>query len=251
MKTTDTDGRIDRRAAFGFLGSMAALVLVGCGDDGDEQGSESESPLTFGASPRALSCVVRPDQTEGPFFVDEHLLRSDLVAADPNEPGVQRGVPLTLRFGAFTVGGNSCAPLVGATIDIWHADADGIYSDVFKPSIQPQDTRGRRFLRAYQVTDERGQVEFKTIYPGAYAARTIHIHFKVRAYSADGNMTSEFTSQIYFDDLVSDRIAYNRNRRVRNRNDGIYRDGGDRLMLDLVREEAGYLGTFNLGLRAT
>jgi protocatechuate 3,4-dioxygenase beta subunit len=242
------DISINRREALGALGSMAAVVVVGCGD-GPNESSPGESALSTGAGPRALSCVVTPNQTEGPFFVDENLLRSDLVSTDPNEPDVQRGIPLLLRLGVFTVGGNSCTPLANAAVDIWHSDAAGLYSDEFQPTFQAQDTRGRKFLRGYQLTDENGQVEFKTIYPGAYPARTIHIHFKIRTYSPEGNVTSEFTSQVYFDDGISDGVTYNRNRRVRNPNDSIFRNHGSDLMLNVTRNDNGYLGTFTIGLR--
>ena len=243
---------INRRTALGALGSMAVFV-VGCGDaaEADEQAAGSDL-ATAGAGPRALSCVVTPEQTEGPFFVDEHLLRSDLVAADPGEVDVQRGAPLLLKFGVFSVQGNRCAPLANATVDIWHSNASGIYSDEYQPHYQQQDTRGKRYLRGYQVTDASGQVAFKTIYPGAYPGRTIHIHFKIRTFDAAGNVTSEFTSQVYFDDHLSDTIAYNRNRRVRNPQDDIYLDGGSKLMLDVTRDATGegYVGTFNIGIRA-
>jgi protocatechuate 3,4-dioxygenase beta subunit len=240
---------INRRTALGALGSMAVFV-VGCGEAAEADQDAVGSDLATGAAPRALSCVVTPAQTEGPFFVDEHLLRSDLVAADPNEPDVQRGVPLLLKFGIFTVRGNQCTPMANATVDVWHSNASGIYSDEYQPDYQQQDTRGKRYLRGYQVTDASGQVAFKTIYPGAYPGRTVHIHFKIRTFDPAGNVTSEFTSQVYFDDHVSDSITYNRNRRVRNPQDDIYLDGGSKLMLTMTPDGDGYIGTFNIGVRA-
>jgi hypothetical protein len=66
-----------------------------------------------------------------------------------------------------------CSPLAGVTVDIWHADALGVYSDVAAGIVQSTDTRGKKFLRAYQVTDELGVVQFETIYPGWYMSRTI------------------------------------------------------------------------------
>jgi protocatechuate 3,4-dioxygenase beta subunit len=242
------DKSINRRTALGALGSMAVFV-VGCGDGSEDENSVSALATSTGAAPRALSCVVTPAQTEGPFFVDEHLLRSDLVAADPDEITVQNGLPLLLKFGVFTVSGNRCSPIANATFDIWHSDSTGIYSDEYQPEYQQKDTRGKRYLRGYQLTDANGQVSFKTIYPGAYPGRTIHIHFKIRTYSPAGDVTSEFTSQVYFDDRISDGVAYNRNRHVKNQQDDIYLDGGSKLMLDVTRDGEGYVGTFNIGLR--
>jgi protocatechuate 3,4-dioxygenase beta subunit len=242
---------INRRTALGALGSMAVFV-VGCGEAAEADDERLGSDLaSSSAAPRALSCVVTPEQTEGPFFVDEHLLRSDLVAADPAEPDVQRGVPLLLKLGIFTVRGNQCTPMANATVDVWHSNASGIYSDEYQPAYQQQDTRGKRYLRGYQVTDASGQVAFKTIYPGAYPGRTIHIHFKIRTFDPAGNVTSEFTSQVYFDDHLSDTIAYNRNRRVRNPQDDIFLDGGSKLMLTMTPDgDGGYTGTFNIGVRS-
>jgi protocatechuate 3,4-dioxygenase beta subunit len=64
-------------------------------------------------------------------------------------------------------------------VDVWQCDALGVYSDV-RDSNGFFDTRGRQFLRGYQVTDRNGQAEFLTVYPGWYRGRTVHLHFKVR-----------------------------------------------------------------------
>ena len=83
------------------------------------------------------------------------------------------------------------------------------------------NTRGQKFLRGYQVTDAEGRAEFLTIYPGWYEGRTVHIHFKIRT-DPDSPRGQEFTSQLYFEDSLSDQIATqapytdNRNRRTPN-----------------------------------
>jgi protocatechuate 3,4-dioxygenase beta subunit len=101
-------------------------------------------------------------------------------------------------------------------------------------------------------------VTFATIYPGWYAGRTIHIHFKIRIVARSGRASHDFTSQLFFDDAINDAILarppYNTrgSRRVRNSNDGIYRRGGGSLLLLDARRAAegkGYVGTFNVGLR--
>jgi protocatechuate 3,4-dioxygenase beta subunit len=256
--------KMTRRAALEAFGGAAAVMVVGCGTGNNGEEEEGAAKLQEGdasctaptgdaglADPPVPACVVTPAQTEGPFFVDERLERSDLIAADPLEAGVQRGIPLLLKMGVFAVPPTGCRALPRAYVDIWHSDANGIYSDEYKPTIQPQDTRGRKFLRAYQITDADGQVAFKTIYPGAYPARTIHIHFKIRLFAPDGHSTYEFTSQLYFDDRISDGVPYNRNRAVRNVNDGIYRQGGQNLLLNVRGNCAvGYEATFAIGLRS-
>jgi protocatechuate 3,4-dioxygenase beta subunit len=119
------------------------------------------------------------------------------------------------------------------------------------------DTREKKFLRGYQVSDARGAVEFLTIYPGWYPGRTPHIHFKIRLYAGQ-QRSYEFTSQLYFDDGFTDRV-YSRppyrvkgERAVRNEADGIYRrEGGSQLMLELAEEPDQIIGAFDIGLRLT
>jgi uncharacterized protein (TIGR03437 family) len=196
-----------------------------------------------------LACVARPAQTEGPYFVDERLNRSD-IRSDPATGAVKAGVPLRLKFNVNYVSGSTCAPLPGALVDIWHCDAAGAYSDVSAGGGNP-NTLGQKFLRGYQVTDANGNVEFLTIYPGYYVGRTVHIHFKIRLFSGS-TRTFEFTSQIYFDDSLTDQIftqaPYNTRgaRGTRNNNDGIYSAQG---VLALTSDgQGGHTGTFDIGL---
>jgi protocatechuate 3,4-dioxygenase beta subunit len=124
------------------------------------------SALTPTPSPTSV-CVVRPEMTVGPYFVDEKLNRADI-------RGDRTGTELQLTLRVYSVG-SSCTPLVGAFVDIWHCDAAGLYSDV-----AAEGTAGQTFLRGYQVTDSNGVVNFTTIYPGWYTSRAVHIHFKIR-----------------------------------------------------------------------
>ena len=148
------------------------------------------------------SCVVHPQQTEGPFFVDEKLLRSD-VRADSRTGVVSAGSPLELRLTIAQVSAaGACAPLAGAQVDIWQCDALGRYSDV---NDRRNSTNGQTFLRGHQVTDAKGNVQFTTIYPGWYPGRAVHVHFKVRT-AASSSPAYEFTSQFYFDERLTDRV---------------------------------------------
>ena len=110
-------------------------------------------------------------------------------------------------------------------------------------------TEGRKFLRGYQATDAAGVARFTTIYPGAYTGRAVHIHFKIR--TAQGQ---EFTSQIYFDDAVTDRVhalppyAGRGQRRLRNDADGLYRSGGRQLTVTPSPSGQGYVTTFDVAL---
>jgi protocatechuate 3,4-dioxygenase beta subunit len=203
------------------------------------------------ADERRPMCLFRPEQTEGPYFVEERLHRSD-IRSDPTTGEIKAGVPLALTVALSRVGGDGqCQPLSGAQVDIWHCDALGVYSDVKDPSFS---TIGSKFLRGYQMTDAQGEARFSTIYPGWYEGRTVHIHLKVRA-PVEGGRAYEFTSQMYFDDAVSDRIhagpPYRTKgiRTARNRDDRIFRRGGDQLMLAPTENADGYAAVFPVGLK--
>jgi protocatechuate 3,4-dioxygenase beta subunit len=207
------------------------------------------SPAGATASPTlsTLSCIVRPEETEGPYFVDELLNRSD-IRSDPSDGTVKDGVPLQLTFRVAQVSGSTCSALAGVTVDVWHCDALGVYSDVSDPSF---NTVGQKFLRGYQVTDANGVVQFTTIYPGWYQGRTVHVHFKIR----NAEQTYDFTSQVFFDDALTDVIdamepyASKGQRTLRNAGDNIYQSGGDQLLLSLTPSGDGYAATFDIGLQ--
>lgn len=198
--------------------------------------------------PRPL-CVARPEQTEGPYFVDERLHRMD-VRSDPSNGTISPGTQLALTFHISRIRGGECRPFPDAQVDIWHCDAMGIYSDVRDPGF---NTVGQKFLRGYQRTDAHGEARFLTIYPGWYPIRTVHIHFKIRtAPVAQGSF--EFASQLYFPDELTDRVhtalpySSQGRRRVRNHQDFIFRDSGEHLLLKPSTTNGGYTATFPIGL---
>ena len=231
---------LSRREVVAFLGVTGAVWLVG--------GSLFSRRAV--ASTLAPSCVVRPEQTGGPYFVDERLNRSD-IRSDPTDGRARPGTPLTLTLLVSRLNAGDCQPLAGAQVDIWHCDAQGIYSNVQDPGF---NTIGQKFLRGYQVTDARGEARFVTVYPGWYPGRTVHVHFKIR--TAPGVQRSfEFTSQLYFDDVLTDRVhadppyAAQGPRTARNQHDWIFRRGGDQLMLAPKITTDGYAATFSIGLQ--
>ena len=193
------------------------------------------------------ACVVRPEQTEGPYFVDEQLNRSD-IRPDPSDGSVRPGAPLALTFLVSRINGATCAPLEGAVVDVWHCDAAGVYSGVNDRGFG--STAGQLFLRGYQTSGSDGAAAFTTIYPGWYSGRATHIHFKIR--TADGY---EFTSQLYFDDALTDLVhaqepyAARGQRDTRNANDGIFRAGGELLTLNVTESGDGYAAVFDVGLQ--
>lgn len=234
-------GRVlTRREVLALVGATGAGVFLAPG-------------VTRAGNRRSLpACVVRPEQTEGPYFVDTRLNRSD-IRRDPTTGSVSDGLRLDLGFVVSRVGSDSCVPLAGAMVDIWQCDAVGIYSGV-RDIANRFDTTGKQFLRGHQVTDREGVATFTTIYPGWYEGRTVHIHFKIRV-PGSGSTVHDFTSQLYFSDEQSDRVfarplyAANTQRRARNAQDGIFRSGGRDLTVALEEAEAGLRGTFDIGLQ--
>ena len=191
--------------------------------------------------------MLIPSKTEGPYFVDEKLNRSD-IRTDPSDGTTQAGVPLNLTM--VVVGADaSCAPVEGAIVDIWHANSAGKYSD-----IGSEGTSGKKYLRGLQATDANGQANFTTVFPGWYSGRAVHIHFKVRVFSGT-RTTYEFNSQLFFDPATTNAIygtsAYSSRGTpdVANSSDGIYGSDGSKLLVALSQNSSGgYDGTFVVGL---
>jgi protocatechuate 3,4-dioxygenase beta subunit len=231
---------LSRRKMLTLLGATGISMLTGCSSRGSG---------TREVNGKILSCIVTPQQTEGPYFVEEHLSRSD-IRSDPSDGSMKEGLPLALEIRVSSVNKTDCRPLAGAMVDIWHCDADGIYSDVVDSNF---NTFGKKFLRGSQVTDTNGSVRFLTIYPGWYPGRTPHIHFKIRT-DPKHMRAYEFTSQLYFDDSISD-LVYARQPYARrgprgrgNKGDAIFWMGGSQLVLTLAQTEQGYASTFDVGL---
>ena len=242
-------GRIlTRREAVAILGAAGASILTGCSPGQSSAANSSTETPASTASQSIPGCVVRPAQTEGPYFVDEKLNRSD-IRSDPSDGTIRTGIPLELTFAVSQLGNGSCTPITGAVVEVWHCDADGIYSDVQDPSF---NTRGKKYLRGYQVTDASGLAKFTTIYPGWYRGRAVHIHFTVRT-NASGSSGKQFTSQIYFEDAQNDEVfakpPYKGKGQIRNAQDGIFRDGGSQLVLAVKPSGSGYAGTFDLAMQ--
>lgn len=241
-----------RRDALRVLAAGGFAAVFGCKASDRAPPSLPAAGNARAPDIRDLSCIVKPAQTEGPYFVDEKLERAD-IRTDPTDGSVKAGIPLELTISVYQIAGGSCAPLAGALVDIWQCDATGTYSDVADTDAR-FNTSGKKFLRGYLRTNAEGLACFTTIYPGWYPGRTPHLHFKVRA-GAERDRTHEFTSQLYFDDALTAR-AYTQapysvrgKRDTTNSADEIYREGGEQLLLSLTPQGAGYRTTFGLGLR--
>lgn len=190
-------------------------------------------------------CVLMPQSIEGPFYIDPALIRADIAE---RRPGVK------LRLMLSVVEAATCQPIPGARVDVWHADAQGLYSG-FRGQGDGRDidTTGQDFLRGTQLADESGGVTFQTIWPGWYAGRATHIHFKVFLDARNVAM-----GQIYFPDALNEYLyanvaAYGGRRGTRdvvNRNDALARDDDpEHIGYCAVSEEHdGYRATLTLGV---
>jgi protocatechuate 3,4-dioxygenase beta subunit len=168
-----------RRALIGLSGLVAAAM---------------SAERAWAQNPR--SCVLTPEAGEGPFYFDPDLLRTNITAG-------KAGAPLDLALQVVRSG--DCATLADARVDVWHADAIGLYSGYEKQSgvggVSSRDAIGQQYLRGIQFTDATGTVQFRTIVPSWYGGRTPHVHFKV---FLGGNEV--VASQIFFPDEITREV---------------------------------------------
>jgi protocatechuate 3,4-dioxygenase beta subunit len=238
-ETTKDQQGLTRRASLAKLGGFAASVMgagaLGARELWHTEDADAASAGLAAVDSGRVACVLTPEMTEGPYYVEGDKLRRNITEGRP-------GVPLTLRLKVLNV--STCKPIKGAAVDIWHCDAGGVYSGT-----SVQNTEDERFLRGIQKTDRNGLALFKTIYPGWYGGRTVHIHLKVYL----GGRTVH-TGQLFFPDALTDTV-YNRSpynqrpsRDVRNASDSIFRNGGRRSLLRLARSGTGYVGRITMGV---
>jgi protocatechuate 3,4-dioxygenase beta subunit len=219
--------RLTRRTSLVALGGLAAAAA---GWKTDDAGA---GPAAVASG--AVACVLTPEMTEGPYYVPGEAVRRTITEGRP-------GTPLALRLTVVSV--STCKPIAGANVDVWHADALGVYSGV-------QGNTGT-FMRGVQPTNAHGIALFDTVYPGWYTGRAVHIHVKVHL---GGNVVH--TGQLFFPDTLTDRVyraaPYDTRpgRDTRNATDAIFRNGGSRSMLALSRSGSGYAGAIVLGVHRT
>jgi protocatechuate 3,4-dioxygenase beta subunit len=222
------DAQLTRGRLFKVAGGLAAALGLGA-----VRGSWPGGEPALAAD--EVTCVLTPEQTEGPYYIAGEKVRRNITEGRP-------GTPLTLRLSV--VDSRTCRPIRGATVDIWHCDASGAYSGF------GAGRSSRTFMRGIQRTNANGVATFKTVYPGWYPGRAVHIHVKVHV---RGNVVH--TGQLYFSDRVTDAVykqaPYSRrpSRETRNADDSLFRDGGRRSLLRLQRSGAGYVGSIKMGVR--
>ena len=218
---------ITRRDSLLKGGGLFAALLAGGAAAEDSDGA---GPAAVASG--AVTCVLTPELTEGPYYVDDQKLRRNITEGRP-------GVALTLKLAV--VNASTCKPIKNAVVDIWHCDALGTYSGV-------QGSSGT-FMRGLQRTDASGVATFRTVYPGWYMGRAVHIHVKVHL---GGSVVH--TGQLFFPDAVTDtvykRAPYNRRpgRDMRNTADSIFVNGGKKSLLVVTKSGTGHVGSVRMGV---
>ena len=237
----DTDNhpehtKTTRRGSLFALGGLVASAVGG----GAWKAASAEEAEAAGVGPAAVaaglvSCVLTPEQTEGPYSIANEKIRRDIRDG-------HRGALLDLR--TTVVDAATCKPVKGALVEIWHCDAAGLYSGF------GAGASSRTFLRGGQRTNASGVARFTTIYPGWYQGRTVHIHVKVHV-----GGTVVHTGQLYFDDTVTDAVyrkaPYRARgaRTTRNTDDAIFRNGGSRSQVKVTADgSGGYVATVAMGI---
>jgi protocatechuate 3,4-dioxygenase beta subunit len=220
-----------RRESLLRAGGFLATVLGAAGLEAEA--SEGAGPA--GVASGEVSCVLTPELTEGPFYVAGEKVRRNITEGRP-------GTPLTLRL--TVVNASTCKPIRNAAVDVWHCDAVGTYSGV-------QGNAGT-FMRGVQRTDANGIAVFKTVYPGWYTGRAVHIHVKVHV---RGNVVH--TGQLFLPDGTTDavfkRSPYKQRgaRDTRNANDSIYVNGGRKSVARVTRSGSAYTASLTMGVHTS
>lgn len=229
---------LTRRRAMGIFGVATAGLVAAVAT----RGATSANAAT------AACTTLTPAKEEGPYFVEEKLNRSD-ITTDTKTGAAQVGMPLTFTCTLLNEDAG-CAPLVGATVDVWMANPAGKYSDEAS-----EGTSGTNWLRGYQVSDQNGNVTFKTIYPGWYSGLAVHIHARIRMFDSAGNTTYDFFTRLYFDDNLTKTVyttapyASRGNPTTTNATDRTYGSDGAACLLVLTgNNSSGYTGTHTFGL---
>jgi protocatechuate 3,4-dioxygenase beta subunit len=225
-------GKVTRRGSLLQFGGFVAATL-GLRSAADAEASAGPTAVATGA----VTCVLAPEQTEGPFYVAGAPTRRNVTEGRP-------GTPLALRL--TVVSASTCKPIRGASVEIWHCDAGGAYSG------SAASNPGTTFLRGVQRTNANGVALFDTIYPGWYPGRAVHVHVKVHV---GGNVVH--TGQLYFSDAVTDkahtRTPYKQHgqRVTRNGDDAIFVNGGRRSLLRTQAQNGGtrYVASIVMGVQ--
>jgi protocatechuate 3,4-dioxygenase beta subunit len=225
--------RLTRRSSLLRLAGLAAAAGGGSAWRLENADAAGSGPLAVASG--LVACVLTPELTEGPYYVAGEKLRRNVREGKPGA---------SLLLGLTVVNASTCKAVRGASVEIWHCDALGVYSGAVAGN------PGTNFLRGAQRTSVRGVATFETVYPGWYPGRAVHIHVKVHV---GGNVVH--TGQFFFPAAVTNAVYRNAPYRMHgatpdtaNAADSIFRNGGDKGMLTVKRNGAGYAGSITMAV---
>jgi len=209
------------------LFAASPLLLTSCSKstNGIEEDSSSSSGGSADGTTADTSCAATPVETEGPFptKTPSSYVRSDIRKGD----GLGAAMQIAITIANLN---NSCNPLSGAIVDIWHCDVNGDYSQYGGTGMQSTNYTSLNWFRGRQTTGSDGQVTFTSIFPGWYQGRATHIHAHI--YNSAGK--SLLVTQIAFDDALclsvnktGSKYGYTKgtNGYTYNKNDNVFSDG--------------------------
>ncbi|MEV6163929.1 intradiol ring-cleavage dioxygenase [Streptomyces sp. NPDC052052] len=254
-EATKAETPLGRRTVLFAAGATVASLAVGAAAASQEPAA-AEAVRAEPAAAAAV-CTLTKEMTEGPYYLDGQLVRSDITEG-------KAGAPLQLAL--TVVDSSTCAPLSGALVEIWHCDALGEYSGFVGGNGHNEPDDGT-FLRGGVLTNASGLASITTIYPGWYRGRCVHIHVKVHTgvtLTSDGSFTGGneiHTGQLFFNETITTAVGkvspYSTNTVTRTTltQDSIYDGGGASsglLTLTALGSTAasGYSGTLTLGVDA-
>ncbi len=246
---TLTTGTATLSASFSTAGTHSVTAVYG--GSSEYAGSTSSAVSITVTAP--ATCSETREGEEGPYFVDDSAsgyARTNILS-NLDGTDTQQGVALALTLYVFD-SENSCAAMEGVQVDIWHCNANGVYS-----AESSESTTGQSWLRGYQITDSSGKVQFTTIIPGWYSGRTTHIHLRLRSKYNSSDSDGTNTMQVFFDQTLIDTLATSTTpyseegtNPTTNATDRVYseeEDGTTLLTLSGSTVE-GYTASFNLHL---
>ncbi len=169
------------------------------------------------------TCVLTPTDPagEGPFYIHQSEVMTDIDLFRNDMRDGQAGIELDLYLRVLDTSMGCNMPIKGVEVYVWHTNATGFYSGFnnqnpdmpYAGAAERTPENDDRFCRGAQVTNSDGVVSFRTIFPGWYDGRAIHIHF-VALRPGSGPLTTSyrstqymvFTTQMYVDEAFSRMI---------------------------------------------
>ncbi|KAK6394025.1 hypothetical protein LTR65_001871 [Meristemomyces frigidus] len=169
----------------------------------DQYDPTTQESIIFGAN---TSAIVTPEVTDGPYYVTGESIRKNVKEALYSDG-------IDLYFETQYIDIETCQPVPGMYVDIWNANATGVYSGIEITGNDAADGWNSTYLRGIQVTDHDGVAAFETIFPGHYSGRATHTHlmahmnvtvFPNNTIAATNNITH--IGQVFYNEVLRSAV---------------------------------------------